>query len=156
VVRAEGEVAYRCIGAACRRSSSSRLRFFAARGAMDVEGLGEKLVDQLVERGLVRDLSDLYKLDAETLVDSSAWARSRPRTSSRSSSGASTTTLPNAPRGARHPPGRRGDGEGPRGAFGTLERLMDADARCARGGAGRRARGRASIHQFFAERETGR
>ena len=52
-----------------RRSSSRRVRFFGSRGAMDIEGLGEKLVDQLVERGLVHDLADLYDLDAATLAE---------------------------------------------------------------------------------------
>src|SRR5207249_924543 len=58
VVRAEGEVAYRCIGLSCPAQLKQAVRFFGARGAMDIEGLGEKLVDQLVDRGLVRDLAD--------------------------------------------------------------------------------------------------
>src|SRR5213593_2978337 len=69
VVRAEGEVAYRCIGLSCPAKLKQAVRFFGARGAMDIEGLGEKLVDQLVERGLVRDLADLYRLDEDTLAD---------------------------------------------------------------------------------------
>jgi len=69
VVRAEGEVAYRCIGLSCPAQLKQAVRFFGARGAMDIEGLGEKLVDQLVERGLVRDLADLYRLDEDTLAD---------------------------------------------------------------------------------------
>src|SRR5437667_12701846 len=68
VVRAEGEVAYRCIGLSCPAQLKQAVRFFGARGAMDIEGLGEKLVDQLVERGLVRDLADLYRLDEDTLA----------------------------------------------------------------------------------------
>ena len=68
VVRQEDEVAYRCLNVACPARLKQALRFFGSRGAMDVEGLGEKLVDQLVERGLVGDLADLYQLDEETLV----------------------------------------------------------------------------------------
>ena len=68
VVRAEEEVAYRCIGLSCPAQLKQSIRFFGARGAMDVEGLGEKLVDQLVERGLVRDLADLYRLGDEQLA----------------------------------------------------------------------------------------
>ncbi len=68
VVRAEGEVASRCIGRACPAQLRQSLQFFAARGAMDIEGLGEKLVAQLVERGLVRDLADVYHLDEATLA----------------------------------------------------------------------------------------
>jgi DNA ligase (NAD+) len=68
VVREEGEAAYRCINAACPAQLKSRLRHFASRGAMDIDGLGEKLVDQLVERGLLRDFADLYRVDAATLA----------------------------------------------------------------------------------------
>ena len=69
VVREEGEAAYRCINAACPAQLKSRIRHFASRGAVDIDGLGEKLVDQLVERGLVRDFADVYRLDAATLAD---------------------------------------------------------------------------------------
>jgi DNA ligase (NAD+) len=68
VVRAEGEVAYRCIGLSCPAQLKQSLRFFAARGALDIEGMGEKLVDQLVEKQLVEDVADVYHLDAETLA----------------------------------------------------------------------------------------
>ena len=69
VVREEDEVAYRCINAACPAQLKSRIRHFASRGALDIDGLGEKLVDQLVEQGLVRDFADLYGLTAEQLAD---------------------------------------------------------------------------------------
>jgi DNA ligase (NAD+) len=68
VVRQEDEVAYRCLNVSCPARLKQAVRFFGSRGAMDVEGLGEKIVDQLVERGLVRDLADLYHLDEATLV----------------------------------------------------------------------------------------
>jgi len=69
VVRAEGEVAYRCTGADCPAQLKQRLQFFAHRGAMDIQGLGEKLVEQLVDTGLVKHLPDLYRLDLATLVE---------------------------------------------------------------------------------------
>ena len=68
VVREEGEAAYRCINAACPAQLKSRLRHFASRNALDIDGLGEKLVDQLVETGMVHDFADLYALDAEHLA----------------------------------------------------------------------------------------
>ena len=68
VVREEGEAAYRCINAACPAQLKSRVRHFASRGAMDIDGLGEKLVDQLVVQGLVHDFADLYRLDAATIA----------------------------------------------------------------------------------------
>src|SRR5262249_20326497 len=67
VVRPEDEVAYRCTGADCPAQMKQRLCFFAHRGAMDIEGLGEKLVEQLVDKGIVGHIADLYALDAETL-----------------------------------------------------------------------------------------
>jgi DNA ligase (NAD+) len=68
VVRIEGEAATRCTGGLfCKAQRKQTLLHFAGRRAMDVEGLGEKLVDQLVERDLVRNPADLYRLDLETL-----------------------------------------------------------------------------------------
>lgn len=68
VFREEGEAAYRCIGISCPAKLKESLTFFASRGAMDIEGLGEKLVEQLVDRGLVQDLADLYSLTKEQLA----------------------------------------------------------------------------------------
>jgi DNA ligase (NAD+) len=62
VYREEGEAAYRCIGISCPAQLKESLKFFGSRGALDIEGLGEKLIDQLVERGLVKDVADLYGL----------------------------------------------------------------------------------------------
>jgi DNA ligase (NAD+) len=69
VFREEGEAAYRCVGIACPAKLKESLTFFASRGAMDVDGLGEKLVEQLVDRGLVQDVADLYSLTKAQLVE---------------------------------------------------------------------------------------
>ena len=69
VFREEGEAAYRCIGISCPAQLKESLKFFGSRGAMDIEGLGDKLIDQLVERGLVRNLADLYGLSKEQLAN---------------------------------------------------------------------------------------
>ena len=69
VYREEGEAAYRCIGISCPAKLKESLKFFGSRGAMDIEGLGEKLIDQLVQRGLVKDLADLYKLNKADLAN---------------------------------------------------------------------------------------
>lgn len=69
VVREEGEAAWRCVGGLyCSAQRKQALLHFAQRRAMDIEGLGERLVDQLVEGGLVRTPADLYRLDAATLA----------------------------------------------------------------------------------------
>lgn len=68
VQREEGEVLLRCSGAfVCRAQLVQSLLHFASRGAMDIEGLGSKLVEQLVEQGFVGNLADLYHLDQERL-----------------------------------------------------------------------------------------
>ena len=69
VEREEGGVYFRCTGPACPAQLKERLRFFAHRNAMDIEGLGTAIVDQLVDAGLVRSIADLYRLTFEQLVD---------------------------------------------------------------------------------------
>ena len=69
VHRREGEVAYRCVNVSCPARMRESMLHFAGRHAMNVDGLGEKIVEQLLEKGLVRDFADLYKLDLETLAN---------------------------------------------------------------------------------------
>jgi len=66
--REAGEVAVRCVNEHCPAQLKRSLLHYAARGAMEIDGLGEAVVDQLVDRGLVRDIADLYRLNAEQLV----------------------------------------------------------------------------------------
>ncbi|MCY4487411.1 MAG: NAD-dependent DNA ligase LigA [Deltaproteobacteria bacterium] len=68
VYREEGEAAYRCVGLSCPAKLKESLKFFGSRNALDIEGLGEKLIEQLVEKELVADSADLYGLDEETLA----------------------------------------------------------------------------------------
>ncbi|MBZ5535474.1 MAG: NAD-dependent DNA ligase LigA [Acidobacteriia bacterium] len=65
----EGEVAYRCVNAACPAKLKESLLHFAGRRAMNIDGLGEALVDQLVDKGLVHDPADLYSLTLEQLAN---------------------------------------------------------------------------------------
>ncbi|HEY0369477.1 MAG TPA: NAD-dependent DNA ligase LigA, partial [Chthoniobacterales bacterium] len=67
VQKDEGQVAMRCVNAQCPAQLRRRLEHFASRGAMDIEGFGEALVSQLVERGLLHDVSDIYTLDKAKL-----------------------------------------------------------------------------------------
>ena len=69
VVRLEGEAAFRCIDIACPAQVKENIRHFASRGAMDIEGVGEKLTSALVDAGLVKDPADLYYLKKEDLVN---------------------------------------------------------------------------------------
>ncbi len=63
VHRVEGEVAYRCINAACPAKLKESLQHYAGRHAMNIDGQGEKIVDQLVEKKMVKDVADLYALN---------------------------------------------------------------------------------------------
>jgi DNA ligase (NAD+) len=70
VLRPPGEVVARCTGGLyCPAQRKQAIRHFASRRAMDIEGLGEKLVEQLVDSGMVRDPADLYRLTLEQLSD---------------------------------------------------------------------------------------
>jgi DNA ligase (NAD+) len=70
VEREEGEAVARCTGAlVCPAQLKESLRHFASRRALDIEGLGSKIVDQLVDQGLVKDAADLYRLDAARLAE---------------------------------------------------------------------------------------
>ncbi|MBY0373913.1 MAG: NAD-dependent DNA ligase LigA, partial [Bryobacteraceae bacterium] len=69
VVREEGEAASRCINTNCAARLKESILHFAARGVMDMDGVGEALVDQLVDRKLVRGVADLYELKLEALLE---------------------------------------------------------------------------------------
>jgi DNA ligase (NAD+) len=66
--KSEDEVAYRCVNAACPAKRKESLLHYASRHAMDIDGLGEKIVDQLVDQGLVKDVADLYALTEEQVA----------------------------------------------------------------------------------------
>lgn len=68
LVKDEGGVYIRCLNPACPAQLKERLRYFATRDAMDVEGLGDKLIEQLVNDKLVTSYGDLYRLDSERLL----------------------------------------------------------------------------------------
>lgn len=69
IMRLPDEAVARCTGGLyCPAQRKQAILHFASRRALDIEGLGEKLVDQLVDRGLVKDAADLYRLDAATLA----------------------------------------------------------------------------------------
>jgi DNA ligase (NAD+) len=69
LVKDEGGVYIRCPNVDCPAQARERIRYFATRNAMDIEGLGDKLVEQLVSEKLVRRYGDLYRLTAEQLTE---------------------------------------------------------------------------------------
>jgi DNA ligase (NAD+) len=68
VVRMEGEVDYRCVNANCPAKLRETILHFASRGVMNIDGMGEALVNQLTERGLVKNVADIYKLTKTDLL----------------------------------------------------------------------------------------
>jgi DNA ligase (NAD+) len=68
VYHTEGEVAYRCVNVSCPARKRESILHFASRHAMNIDGLGEKIVDQLIEHNLVKDFADLYKPNLKTLA----------------------------------------------------------------------------------------
>ena len=68
LVRPPGEAVTRCPNPDCSAQLKRSIRHFAGKGAMDIDGLGEKIVEQLVETGLVQDVADLYRLQVDDLV----------------------------------------------------------------------------------------
>ena len=61
-IRIEGEAANRCVNPYCRAQLVERIAHFASKGAMDIDGLGYKTVELLVEKQFVKDITDLYKI----------------------------------------------------------------------------------------------
>jgi DNA ligase (NAD+) len=94
VVRVPDEAVTRCPNLDCPAQIKNNLLHLASRGALDVDGLGEKLVDQLVEKGLVRSLSELFGLTQETLAGLERMGEKSARNLVAALARARETTLP--------------------------------------------------------------
>jgi DNA ligase (NAD+) len=68
VVREEGEVAYRCVSIDCPAQATERLIHWGSRNAMDIDGLGEEIVQRMVQQGLLLDVADFYTLTEDELA----------------------------------------------------------------------------------------
>jgi DNA ligase (NAD+) len=79
VLQVEGEVAWYCSNSACPAQLVRRMEHFASRSAMDIEGLGIKIVEQLVQAGLVKDLAGLYDLTLDDLIPLEGFAKKKAR-----------------------------------------------------------------------------
>jgi len=127
VLRAEGEAVARCTGGfTCRAQRQEALRHFASRRALDIEGLGDKVIEQLVERELVRSPADLYRLTTEQLAGLERMGEKSAANLVGAIAASRNTTLPRLLYGL----GIREVGEATALAlarhFGTLEALMGA------------------------------
>jgi DNA ligase (NAD+) len=68
LVKLEGEVAFRCNNTSCIAQLKEKLKHFVARDAMDIDGLGDAIIDQLFDKNLIADVADLYKLTKDQLI----------------------------------------------------------------------------------------
>jgi len=129
VLRAEGEAVARCTGGfTCRAQRQEALRHFASRRALDIEGLGDKLIEQLIEHEWVKSPADLYSLEAAQLAELERMGEKSAANLVAAIDERRSTTLPRLLHGL----GIREVGEATALAlarhFGSLERLMRADA----------------------------
>jgi len=129
VLRTEGEAVARCTGGfTCRAQRQESLRHFASRRALDIEGLGDKIIEQLVERDVVRTPTDLYALTASQLAELERMGEKSAANLVAAIDRSRRTTLPRL----LYALGIREVGEATALAlarhFGTLEGLMEADA----------------------------
>lgn len=69
LVRPEGEADTRCVAPDCPAQRNQKISYFASRGAMDIEGLGEQMVEKLAEAGIIKDPADLYSITVEQLIE---------------------------------------------------------------------------------------
>lgn len=127
VERPEGEAAYRCTGLACQAKLKESLKFFGSRGSMDIEGLGEKIIEQLVDKGLVHDAGDLYQLSKEQVSSLDRLADKSAQNLIEAIEESKTTTLPRfvSSLGIRHV----GEATAKQLAehFGDLDHIMNAN-----------------------------
>jgi DNA ligase (NAD+) len=129
VMQAEGEAVARCTGGfTCRAQRQEALRHFAGRRAMDIEGLGDKIIEQLVEQGLVKSPADLYTLTLEQLSELERMGEKSAAKLVQAIDKSRETTLPRF----LFALGIRDVGEATALAlaqhFGKLEKLLDASA----------------------------
>lgn len=68
VIKPEDEAVARCNNINCPAQIKERIKFFASRGAMNIEGLGDAIIEQLVDKGIIKDISDIYYLKIEDLL----------------------------------------------------------------------------------------
>jgi len=127
VVKPEGEAITRCANASCRAQLKEHVKHFGSKQAVNIDGLGDKVVDQLVDGGLVRDVADLYDLTVEQLADLERMAEKSATNLVEAIRGSKEASLPRVifGLGIRHV--GRALAETLAAAFGSLEALAKAD-----------------------------
>jgi DNA ligase (NAD+) len=128
VIREEGKAVARCSGGLfCPAQRKEAIRHFASRRAMDIEGLGEKLVDQLVERGMVETVADIYGLEHAQVASLERMADKSATNLLQAIEGSKDTTLPRFLFALGIPEVGEATAQTLAHHFHSLEALMDAD-----------------------------
>jgi DNA ligase (NAD+) len=151
IVREEGEAASRCVNTNCPARLKESIGHFAARPVMNIDGMGDALIDQLVDRGLVKSVSDIYSLTLEELVDLERMGRK-----------SAENVLRNIEKSRQNPLPRLLVGLGIRfvgvrtavllaEAFGSLDAIADADVEKLQQAEEVGPKVGESIHEFFRE-----
>ncbi|MES3006327.1 MAG: NAD-dependent DNA ligase LigA [Pseudomonadota bacterium] len=127
-VEPDGDILFRCSGGlVCPAQRKEAIRHFCARGALDIEGLGEKLIDQLVDKGLVHDVADVFHLRHEDLVGLERMADKSASNLVSAIDKARQTTLPRFLYGLGIPDVGEATALALVNHFGTLDLIMAAD-----------------------------
>jgi len=128
VVKPEGEAITRCANASCPAQLKEHVKHFGSKQALNIDGLGDKVVDKLVDGGLVRDVADLYDLGAGELADLDRMAEKSAANLVEAIAGSKGASLPRVifGLGIRHV--GRALAETLAAAFGSLDALAKADA----------------------------
>ncbi len=153
VQREEGEAAHRCMGGLyCAAQRVGAILHFASRHALDIQGLGDKLVEQLVERGLVKTVADLYRLDRDTLASLERMGEKSAQNLLDQIERSKHTTLARFLYALGIPQVGEATAELLAEEFGTLEALMDADRERLEAVHGIGPAMADDIHAFFAQK----
>ena len=150
VAREEGEVAHRCMGGLfCPAQRTGAILHFASRHAMDINGLGDKLVEQLIGTKLVRTVADLYRIDREQLVALERMAEKSADNVLAQIERSKQTTLERFLYALGIPQVGSASAELLAGHFGSLEAIMEADAETLQQVHGIGPRMADDVHRFF-------
>ncbi len=150
VTRMEGEVASRCINSDCPARLKETILHFAARSVMDIDGMGDSLVDQLVSKGFVKSVADLYELTLEQLTGLERMGQKSAERILRGIEASKRQALPRVLNGLGIPFVGERTGQILAEEFGSLDAIVSADADTLQRAQEVGPKVAQSIHAFFA------
>ena len=152
IVRVEGEAASRCINISCPARLRESLLHWAGRGVMNIDGMGEALVDQLVEKGLVKSVADLYDLTLDDLMGLERMGKKSAAKVLANIDASRRAPLPRILNGLGIPFVGERTGQFLAEAFGDLDKIATADEDELQTAEEVGPKVSRSIHQFFQEK----